>query len=266
MGQIQIDHLAKCLPSKSDGRHLTNVNAATERLELISLLEKVSNNQDIAIIKGFPVLQDEDVEWLIQEVMGCSIYQPTRRNVPAVETFSVQPFLNLDWGTLSESSRVGGFHTDFWSASVPPKYILLQCIKQDPKHPYFGRNQYVKIDAILNAFNTIFKNVSSSIIETQNIEYKIGSLLFPFYDGEIARFHEYIAVNKLKYNDFDFDFISIIREISLSQCIDFVLNETEIVIINNHKGLHRRGEATYSFNGDHSLSGSSRCLRTARFY
>jgi hypothetical protein len=122
----------------------------------------------------------------------------------------------------------------------------------------------VKIDSILNAFNAIFKNGSCSVIETQNIEYQIGGLIFPFFDGEIARFHEHIAVNKLKYKDFDF--ISIIREISLSQCTDFALNETEIVIINNHKGLHRRGEATYSFNGDKSLSGSSRCLITARFY
>ncbi len=264
MGQIRVDQLVKCLPSKSDGRHLTNGNAETERLELISLLEKVNKNQDIAIIKGFPILQEEDVEWLIQEVMGCSIYQPTRRSIPAVETFSVQPFLNLDWVTLSESSRVGGFHTDFWSASVPPKFILLQCLKQDPKHPYFGRNQYVKIDALLNAFKSIFKNKSTSIFETQNIEYKIGNLLFPFFDGEIVRFHEHIAVNNQKFNDFDF--ISIIREISLSQCSDFVLNETEIVILNNHKGLHRRGEATYSFNGDNSLNGSSRCLRTSRFY
>lgn len=260
--QFQVEFLAEFLPSKNEGGKVINIEAEKERVAIIKALERVDLNQNILIIKGLPILSEKDIDWLIEKSVSKLLYHPTRKIVPHIETFFVQPFLGLDLSTLSESSHVGGFHSDFWSAPIPPKYIMLQCIRPDPRHPYFGRNQYIKISDILETAKYIFGEHVSSKISNHCFKYKKNiPVKYHLFKNEIARFHEHLVLEEMEN---EINFVSAIREISLSMCTDFVLNEGEIAVINNHKGLHRRGEATIDFSNKDAIN--SRCLRTVRFY
>lgn len=264
---IQIEHLAQLLPFKENERKEFSIEEEKEILDIISGIERVDCFKNVLIIKGMPVLGKDDLRWFIESLIGKFIYIPKREIIPCIDEFSVEPFLNVDFLTLSECSRVGGFHSDFWSDTNPPKYILLQCIRPDPRHPFFGRNQYIKTSDIFEAIRILFGNDFLSIFIKHKFRYKdkynkYNCALSFFKDG-LTRFHEYLVEDGF-IND-KVTFISAIHEIALSRCIDFVLDVGEMAIINNHQGLHRRGEATIDFNFKNDLSISSRCLQTTRF-
>lgn len=259
---INIEYLAQYLPSIKERRYFPNIEAEAELKKIKIALQRVDLHQSILIIKGFSIFSEEDINWFIKEVICKLIYIPTRKIIPCIDKFSVEPFLNLDFLTLSESSRVGGFHSDFWSATMPPKYTFLQCIKPDPRHPYFGRNQYVKIGDIFESAKLIFGESTSLKIMNHDFKYKNSNdYEFSFFKNGITRFHEHLVLDEPMKDGVTF--ISAIREIALSKCNDFSLDTGEIAIINNHKGLHRRGEATVSFIEPTVVN--SRCLQTVRF-
>ena len=70
-----------------------------------------------------------------------------------------------------------------------------------------------------------------------------------------------MAIDVKVFNDFPL--LPVIHDIALSVCEDFVLNKNDLVIFNNHRGLHRRGEASLKFQTKDLYQ--SRHLNTLRF-
>lgn len=234
-----------------------------EYQQLLDAFGKVNISDDVLIISGLDVLADDKLEFFIEAILGRAIFVSKRADVPNVEFFKVEPFVEFTWGTLSETSRVGGFHTDFWSASCPPNFVLLQCLAEDPKHPYYGRNQYVSVGMLYEAVEKILGRDFVDTLKIINFTYACSGLnSYQFDNGKILRFHE-LLINNIQANN-ELSWLSIIREIAFSVCYDFVLDKGDVVIFNNHHGLHRRGEASISF-GESINSYQSRHLNTVRF-
>ncbi len=70
-----------------------------------------------------------------------------------------------------------------------------------------------------------------------------------------------MAIDLKVFNDFSL--LPVIHDIALSVCEDFILNKNDLVIFNNHRGLHRRGEASLKFQTKDLYQ--SRHLNTLRF-
>jgi alpha-ketoglutarate-dependent taurine dioxygenase len=230
---------------------------------LLKLFQKVDENNDVLIISGFNELENNTLKFFVEKILNRTLFISSREEVAQIEFFKVEPFLEINWKTLSETSRVGGFHTDFWASPIPPRFILLQCLNSDPKHPYYGRNQYVSMDSLYQKIEDIFGIKSSKILRNTEFSYACHKgNTHQFDDGQTARFHEFLANDVQEFDDFSL--LSVVRDVALSICEDFVLNKNDLVIFNNHRGLHRRGEASIKFETKDLYQ--SRHLNTLRFY
>jgi hypothetical protein len=230
---------------------------------LLQLFQKVDENNDVLIISGLNKLENDDLKFFVEKILNRTLFVSSREEVAQIEFFKVEPFLEKNWKTLSETSRVGGFHTDFWASHIPPRFILLQCLSTDPKHPHYGRNQYVPMNLLYQKIENIFGTKSAEILQYIRFYYACHKGNYHQFDnGQIARFHEFLANDRTGFDDFSL--LSVIRDVALSACEDFVLNKNELVIFNNHRGLHRRGEASIKFETKDLYQ--SRHLNTLRFY
>jgi hypothetical protein len=174
---------------------------------------------------------------------------------------------------LSTSLSCGDFHTDFWSISDVPNYILLQCISPDPKHPFYSRNQVVSVSSLLEKLNLLSNNIMP-ILDNVSLPYvvknKIRQIkLLNFHEGKIMiRLHpKYVEENLLEKQHY-IDGIPIhhlISDIVQSIADDFVLNASDVLIVSNKFCLHRRGESTVVFDKTFT-QWKGRILNTLRFF
>lgn len=157
----------------------------------------------------------------------------------------------IDSTELSEELESGGFHTDFMFQEKPPRYIALQCVESDPKYPWYGRNQIIKIDCLIDEI--VKFGIKESEFKNLEVEYFLNGKiykkkLFDHILGSI-KYHQKFAVNNITM-DGDIKVIELINNISLSVCVDLVLNSGDLLIIDNYKTLHRRSECSVKYNAE----------------
>ncbi len=228
---------------------------------LRSILKKASYLHDVVILRNLIISDEDQLKFLVEHIFKKNIFRSERKNMPEIETFQVEPFLVPTWKTLSETSKSGGFHTDFWLSERPPEFIMLHCIDADPKHPYYGRNQYVSASSIFYKFKALFGQIELEKFIHHDFKY-LNNITAKFIDNQkTIRYHESLIDPECKYS---YELSVILREISLSECSDFVLNKNDIAIFNNINGLHRRGEASIKFSLT-LCQYESRNLNTLRF-
>lgn len=171
----------------------------------------------------------------------------------------------IDSSELSEELESGGFHTDFMFQKKPPRYIALQCIKADPKYPFYGRNQIVKIDHLINEF--IKFGIKESEFRELEVEYFLNGEIYKqkLFDSDFKniKYHQKFAINNIILKN-NIKIIELINNVSLSVCSDFVLNSGDLLIIDNYTTLHRRSECSVKYDDEREVF-ESRKMNSVRF-
>lgn len=173
--------------------------------------------------------------------------------------------------SLAEQASCGGYHTDFMFQPRPPAYIALLCLRPDPRHPIFGRNQIVHRDDLVTKMESVFK-LSATDLKQATLKYVFpGRPAFEVpvldtLDGRtIFRLHTSLAQDRIG---------PVLRHgISLKEAVeivcsdvaqDFVLDKGDLLIMSNHIALHRRSECTLAYHND-GTSFDSREIASIRF-
>lgn len=171
---------------------------------------------------------------------------------------------------LSEQASCGGYHTDFMFQPRPPEFVALLCLRPDPKHPMYGRNQVVHRDAFLERMDSVY-GITEAVLLKQRVNYSFPGqkpislpILQRLDDQLILTLHTSLMPGgKLAAFD-NLPLKAMIEAVCSEIAQDIVLDQGDLLIVSNHAALHRRSECTLAFNGaEHSFS--SREMATIRF-
>lgn len=244
---------------------LSNMDANSSHK--LNIIKSLLLQHGAVIVRNFSC-ELSDVTLMIKAIKGCLFYQS--KELGYVHTFETVPFQQ---DILSISLECGAFHTDFWTREEIPDFVLLQCVRPDPKHPFYSRNQIVSVENLLKQIEKIYPKLLE-LLKTISIPHRVGTkefnvkLLKKNNSGkfEICVHPKYIAkdllqeihyINGITVTDF-------ISEVAKYLSYDFALNSSDIVIVSNKLFLHRRGEASVDFsNGFTNPTG--RKINTFRF-
>lgn len=172
---------------------------------------------------------------------------------------------------LAENPKNGGFHTDFSWTQKPPRYIVMLCLEEDPKSPYFGLNQVVVGEQIVQGLMNIF-GLSYDEVLNIKLPYVVGNEVWRnlFYvqentDRLMMRYHfEYIdhqLAKSVQIGDYPLNYLI---DALANQYSEVILNKKgDLLIVDNYFALHKRTQATVQFNQDRTFK--SRELVTIRF-
>lgn len=245
---------------------IKNLISSNEKLSLFfsNIHEELCNNKFLIIKSGS--LNDTTplitvVAALAKEVFFCE------RLGGFYDEFETVPFLN----EYSRSTNVRHFHTDFSGMNNPPDYVAIQCIKEDPKHPFYGRNQIAVLDEFLNKLELIIEKPTETLLNVKfPCQYKDtvneSTILHKDENNVFIKFHfeniiESMLNEKHKING---EYIHKIAEaIALNVSRDFVLEKGDIAIASNKFCFHRRGECSLDFDKNKC---NGREIRTMRFW
>lgn len=206
------------------------------------------------------------LEQVLNAISGGKLFY-SKRLGGITHEFKVQPHSH----DLSEQSSCGGYHTDFMFQPHPPEFIALLCIKPDPKHPFYGRNQIVHYDAFVKKMHNVY-----SISELDLFELKV-KYAFPNHPSieipvlnqcgnrRIFRLHTSLMGEASAQKSLGgVPLKNAIEAICGDVAEDIVLGAGDLLIVSNHSALHRRSECTLAFSAD-GKSFESREMATIRF-
>jgi hypothetical protein len=171
---------------------------------------------------------------------------------------------------LSEQASCGGYHTDFMFQPRPPAFVALLCLRPDPKHPIYGRNQVVHRDAFLEKMDSAYGITQADLLE-RRIDYSFpgrAPISLPILqrrdDQLILTLHTSLmpSGNLAAFGNLPFKMM--IDAVCGDVAHDVVLDRGDLLIVSNHAALHRRSECTLAFNAD-DRSFTSREMATIRF-
>jgi len=173
--------------------------------------------------------------------------------------------------SLAEQASCGGYHTDFMFQPRPPAYIALLCLRPDPKHPIFGRNQIVHRDDFVAKMRTVF-SLSEADLKQISLKYifpgrpAFETPILDTLDGRtVFRLHTSLVQDRK--NPILSDGLSLkeaIEAVCSDVAQDLVLDKGDLLIISNHIALHRRSECTIAYHSD-GKSFDSREIASIRF-
>lgn len=183
------------------------------------------------------------------------------------DEFETVPFLN----EYSRSTDVRHFHTDFSGMNNPPDYVAIQCIKEDPKHPFYGRNQIAILDELLDKLELIIEKPTEKLLNIKfPCQYKDtvneSTILHKEKNNIFIKFHFENIIESLlnESHKINGEYIhKIIEAVALNVSKDFVLEKGDIVIASNKFCFHRRGECSLDFEKNKYYG---RKIRTIRFW
>ena len=172
---------------------------------------------------------------------------------------------------LSEQASCGGYHTDFMFQPHPPEFIALLCIKPDPKHPFYGRNQIVHYDAFVQKIRSVYGISELDLLELK-VKYVFPNrpaiempILQHYGERNIFRLHTSLIGAALTQKFLiDTPLRDAIDAVCGDVAQDIVLDQGDLLIVSNHIALHRRSECTLAFDPDGS-SFKSREMASIRF-
>ncbi len=201
-----------------------------------------------AIIRGGRPHLDELLS--LEKVLGLPIFKSGRLGESF--NFEVNPFAD----SLSETTTSGGFHTDFATSNTPPKYVALQCVETDPRHPFYGRNQIAHMTKIVERLFQIVPHLKKEDLYELIIPHSFGGILKDIHfltnhGGEdVLRFHASFSLETPKAPKVNgVPFSRLISAIGSDVACDFVLEKGDIAVFSNWKTLHKRGECSVQYDG-----------------
>lgn len=159
---------------------------------------------------------------------------------------------------FSQQMQTGGFHTDFMFQKNPPEYIALLCLKTDPKHPTYGRNQIVSMSSLLKLLEVGFGLSVEELLNRQLPYCFSGGRHFSIpllnrIDGDLQfKFHQYLVSNGVStsavQNKLTETYLAQLHAAMIDVAEDVCLNAGDLLVLSNHHALHRRGECSVSFD------------------
>lgn len=183
-----------------------------------------------------------------------------------VHQFRVLPYSE----NLSEQRSGGGYHTDFMFQPRPPEFVALLCIRPDPRHPFYGRNQVVHRDAFLERIRGVFGITEAELLNLP-VKYNFtgrAPIVLPLLhrlDGErIFKLHTSLMQAEPVSSFSDLPLKAAIEALCGDIAQEIVLDSGDLLIVSNHCALRRRSECTVAFEHD-GRSFQSRELATIRF-
>lgn len=198
---------------------------------------------------GLDVMQ---LERDLDQLSGGQLYYSDRMG-SLCHQYSVLP----ETDNFSEQMACGGFHTDFMFQPNPPSHIALLCLKPDPRHPFYGRNQIVHMRPFLEKMQLIF-GVAEQDLKNLMLIYDFAEhgrfekpLISDFEDKTIFRFHEKLLSNGQQKVLFapDMPLASMLNAVMMDVMVEVSLDSGDLLILSNHNALHRRGECSVEFSG-----------------
>lgn len=190
--------------------------------------------------------------YALAHVLGVAVYRSERLGY--CDSFEVEPFTE----SLSETTDAGGFHSDFSTQALPPSLAVLQCVRPDPRHPHYGRNQVVGVDAALTHVALAFGDDVAQRLRRAVIPHRFGTAVrqLPLLDVDasgdtIVRFHsKLVAADLLEPIHFEGNFAlyKLLEVAAAELAADVALDAGDILIFSNHRCLHRRGESSVAFD------------------
>jgi hypothetical protein len=173
---------------------------------------------------------------------------------------------------LSEQLSCGGFHTDFMFQSEPPAYIGLLCLKPDPRHPFYGRNQIVHLQRFLQRMQLLF-GINEDDLKRHKLQYDLSkhgrfeqAMLDDFQGKTIFRFHELLMDKCLEQSSLvsDMSLPAALHAVLMDVAFDVSLDRGDVLIVSNHHALHRRSECSIAYD-DQSGQWRTREMASIRF-
>lgn len=249
-----------------------NIGHIQEKFSKLSLntvceIKKLFIKHNYLIIRGFSTASSDAIT--LAKLLSKNIFYQGG-DLKYIYQFETQPFQTK---IFSSSLSCGAFHTDFWTIDTPPNYILLQCVKPDPKHPFYSRNQVVLLSLLLTRLEELIPNITSKLLNI-SLPHRVKNRviwvkLLEIHDNNlIIRIHpNYIDESSFEAHHYigEVAIHDLISNVAQSISFDFVLNSGDILIVSNKYCLHRRSEATVIFKN--SLSQwKGRKLNTLRFF
>lgn len=270
-----IEELRRCLWTVSGQDSFGNFNEADQRDAQLRRIEKLGiatrsigeriiellRVEGALVVKGCP--NTESALVALGVVLGGKFFVPAGESL--VDEFAVVPQASRG-ADRSTSIEAGSFHTDYCTAELPPRFVAIQCIRPDPRHPYFGRNQYAQRTKILSVLNCISPDLVDDI-KRATIPITIGGkprhveLFDAGISGEILRMpHRHLTSGDCSIaNGIIMDTLNLACNAAM---IDCALDGGDILLLDNHQCAHRRGEASFKIEVD---AIRSRAIRTVRF-
>ena len=215
------------------------------RAEVRQMFEK----NDYAAIRGFPPVQDGAALLVAALTIGESLR--IYRDGKVVKYFKMSP-----WTTeLSHTTRAGEFHTDINTESCPPAITAIQCMEPDPGSPQYGITRVARLARLLDFVdcdddkNTqrFLREVAVTMLNDRSSVSWSGKIV----EGGVVRYHpETIRSSARRSGDSLQDLeqgIAGVEQAAMSVSTAFALQRGDILLISNHRALHRRGACSVAF-------------------
>ena len=201
----------------------------------------------------------------LSRVSGGNLFFSTRLG-SFLHEFRVLPHSD----NLSEQASCGGYHTDFMFQPRPPEFVALLCLRPDPKHPVYGRNQVVHRDAFLKRMGNIYAITEDDLLR-QKVDYSFPGrppislpILRRLDNRIILSLHTSLMPEGGLPAFGNLPLKSIIEAVCGEVAQDVVLDQGDLLVVSNYAALHRRSECTLAFNAADG-SFTSREMATVRF-
>lgn len=233
----------------------------SDRIETLPLFEtddwrgfraevrKMFEVNDYAFIRGFPSIRDGAASLIAALTIGESLR--SYRDSKVSKHFKMSP-----WTTeLSHTTRAGEFHTDLNIESCPPAITAIQCLEPDPGSPQYGITRVARLACLLefvdrnddkNTQRFLREDTVTMLNDRSSVSWS-GKIV----DGGVIRYHpETIRSAARRSGDSLQDLehnIVCVEQAAMSVSTAFALQRGDILLISNHRTLHRRGACSVVF-------------------
>lgn len=250
-----------------DAAHINKVSTLTPKRKVAGAIDvdlSQVEREGYQVIRGFGP-DGVKLEAELSRVFGGKLFFSTRLG-SFLHEFRVLPHSD----NLSEQASCGGYHTDFMFQPRPPEFVALLCLRPDPKHPFYGRNQVVHRDAFLERMDSIYGITEGDLLR-QDINYSFPGrppislpILRRLDNRLILSLHTSLMPEGRLPAFGNLPLKSIVEAVCGEVAQDVILDRGDLLVVSNHTALHRRSECTLAFNAADG-SFTSREMATVRF-
>jgi len=197
------------------------------------------------------------------------VFRPLRDESPIV-TMRIEGNDPIQTPYASCRTPAMSLHTDYATFSVPPRFTITHCIEPDPDFPQKGMSIVLLIAPVIeylrtrepSLFDLLRKEVFPFRRNAEHDLYHAAVPTYPILDGEdCVRFDRTLILphlERLAGPDHAFLADAVMRfEQTCSeraQRLEVALDRREVLIIDNRRVLHSRGECTVRQDGDRLLA------------
>lgn len=222
-----------------------------------------------ALAKGFVQLPDIEADTLAFAQSVGEVFQPLRDESPIV-TMKIEGDDPVQTPYASCRTPALSLHTDYATFAVPPRFTITHCIEPDPDFPRKGVSIVLLLAPVIeylrtrdpSLFDLLQRDVFPFRRNAEHDLYHAEVPTYPILEGDDrVRFDRTLIVPHLERSA-GTDRMSLIDAVmrfeqicsERAERIEVALDRREVLIIDNRRVLHSRGECTVRQDGDRLLA------------